>query len=199
MTSSRLASHLGKARRHHSPFRFDGARAIAVERDQAFTPAFRSVPPQLRQAMLDAVSASPISEEAALTLHAGRSRQIQLLKRLHDGGGKLLVGTDASVLNILPGHSLHDEMEAFVETGLSTYETLVCCCLNPARFYGEADWGTIDVGNRADLVLLSQNPMEDIRNTRSIVGTMARGRWFDQSELAAMENLQTMETSHDRQ
>jgi imidazolonepropionase-like amidohydrolase len=177
----------------------EGARAIAVERDQAFAPAFRSMPPQLRQAMLDAVSASPISEEAALTLYAGRSRQLHLLKRLHDGGGKLLVGTDASVLNILPGHSLHDEMETFVAAGLSTYETLVCCCRNPARFYGDADWGTIEVGNRADVVLLRNNPLDDIRNTRSIAGTMARGRWFGQSALAAMNKLQTMETSHERQ
>jgi imidazolonepropionase-like amidohydrolase len=51
---------------------------------------------------------------------------------------------------------------------------------------GEGDFGTVEVGNRADLILVNRNPLEDVRNIRDLRGVMAAGRWFEKSELQKM-------------
>jgi adenine deaminase len=58
---------------------------------------------------------------------------------------------------------------------------------NPAQYLGELDeFGTIEVGKRADLVLLEGNPLEDIANTRQIAGVMVRGRYYSRADLDLM-------------
>ena len=52
-----------------------------------------------------------------------------------------------------------------------------------AKMTGQDDSGTVALGKRADLVLLSDNPLENISNTRGRIGVMVRGQWFTQSEL----------------
>ncbi len=112
---------------------------------------------------------------------------MQLTKALIDQGVTLLLGTDVSVEGIVPGFSAHQELELLVEAGLTNYEALCCGTRNAAiiadHMGRDSDWGTITVGNRADLILLSENPLADIRNTRSQMGVMLRGVWFTQSEL----------------
>ena len=61
---------------------------------------------------------------------------------------------------------------------------------NPALYLGELEeFGTVEVGKRADLVLLEGNPLEDIANTRQIAGVMVRGRYFSRADLDTMLNL----------
>ena len=115
---------------------------------------------------------------------------MQLTKALNDQGATLLLGTDVSVEGVIPGYSAHQELELLVEAGLTPYEALCCGTRNAAiiadRMGTDGDWGTIAVGNRADLILLADNPLADIRNTRSQKGVMLRGRWFSQTELDQM-------------
>jgi imidazolonepropionase-like amidohydrolase len=74
-----------------------------------------------------------------------------------------------------------------VEAGLSPYQALAAGTRNPAEFlHALAEWGTIEPGKRADLVLLSANPLEDIRKTTSIEGVSLGGRWLDEPELRRM-------------
>ena len=112
---------------------------------------------------------------------------MQLTKALSDQGVRLLLGTDVSVEGIVPGFSAHQELELLVEAGLTTYQALCCGTRNAAiiadRMGRDCDWGTIAVGKRADLILLADNPLADIRNTRSQIGVMLRGRWFSRTEL----------------
>ncbi len=64
------------------------------------------------------------------------------------------------------------------------YEALKASTTNPFEFLGELDdAGTIEVGKRAELVLLKANPLDDIANTRSIAGVMIQGRWMSETEL----------------
>ena len=115
---------------------------------------------------------------------------MQLIKALNDQGATLLLWTDVSVEGIIPGFSAHQELELLVEAGLTPYEALCCGTRNAAivadRMSTNSDWGSIAVGNRADLILLADNPLADIRNTRSQIGVMLRGRWFAQTELDQM-------------
>lgn len=116
----------------------------------------------------------------------GRLRK-EVLKTLHDAGAGLLVGTDAGVQYVLVGFSLHEELAHFVDAGLSPYETLRAATVNAAAALGEsAIAGTVEVGKRADLLLVADNPFTDISNVNRRVGVMTAGRWFAQSTLMHM-------------
>jgi imidazolonepropionase-like amidohydrolase len=113
--------------------------------------------------------------------------QEKMLVALNESGAHLMSGTDAPSSLIVPGFSLHDELETMVDLGLSPYEVLRTSTYNPALYLGEQnEFGTVEEGKRADLVLLEANPLEDITNTRQIAGTMVRGHWFDRADLDLM-------------
>jgi hypothetical protein len=116
--------------------------------------------------------------------------QEKMLFALNESGALLLSGTDSSLALLVPGFSLHNELETMADVGLSTYDVLRTSTYNPALYLGELDeFGTIEVGKRADLVLLEANPLEDIANTRKIAGVMVRGRYFDRADLDTILNL----------
>jgi imidazolonepropionase-like amidohydrolase len=98
--------------------------------------------------------------------------------------GHVLAGTDAGVHFSYPGFSLHDELALLVQAGLSPLEALRAATIEPARFLGQEDSvGSIAVGDRADLVLLRENPLNDIGATRSIESVILRGRLLDPAAL----------------
>ncbi len=93
----------------------------------------------------------------------------ELTGKLHRAGVPLLVGTDSPEPQVTPGFSLHQELEMLVESGLSPAAALQAATLNnAAALRQEAHLGSISPGKLADLVLLTANPLEDIRNTRRI-------------------------------
>jgi imidazolonepropionase-like amidohydrolase len=111
----------------------------------------------------------------------------QQIKSLNDAGAGLLLGSDAPQVFNVPGFAAHRELAILVDAGLTPYEALKTGTLNPAVFFAaEDEFGTIRPGRDADLVLLSDNPLEDIRNTQNIEGVMVRGRWLSRSELDTM-------------
>lgn len=108
----------------------------------------------------------------------GKFNRRKIVEALHQAGAKLLVGTDTPNPFVVPGASVHEELQLLVEAGLSPAEALYAATSAPARFLGRSDIGTIEVGNQADLVLLQQNPLENIRATRDIIGVMLDGSWI---------------------
>jgi imidazolonepropionase-like amidohydrolase len=79
---------------------------------------------------------------------------------------------------------LHLELERFVAAGFTPLEALQTATLNPAMFYDTlGDYGSVQAGRVADLVMLSANPLGDIRNTRTIVGVVADGRYLSTADL----------------
>lgn len=114
-----------------------------------------------------------------------------LILALHEAGAPLLLGSDAPQVFQVPGFSVHDELRLLVESGLSPYEALVTGTRNVAVFFGdEAEYGTVEEGKVADLVLLEANPLEDVTATREIRGVMVRGRWLPRAEIR--ERLEAM-------
>jgi imidazolonepropionase-like amidohydrolase len=141
-----------------------------------------------------AVSRLEASDSAQRAFDERVTRRLGLIKKLHDAKVPLLAGTDAPAgYDLVPGTSLHRELQLFVRAGLTPLEALQTATLNPAVFFGKtAEWGTVAPGKVADLVLLSRNPLVDIANTRSIVAVVADGRYYSTRELDGLR-LRIME------
>lgn len=111
----------------------------------------------------------------------------KLILQLHRSGAGLLLGSDSPQRFNVPGFALHRELEYLVAAGLTPFDALRTGTVGPAEFFGvENEAGTISVGNVADLVLLDQNPLIDIKNIKRVHGTMLRGRWVDRPEIDAI-------------
>lgn len=110
----------------------------------------------------------------------------RILKALGDSDAKLLLGSDAPQLFSVPGFSLHREMHAMVRAGLTPYQVLESGTKNPAIYLKSSDFGTVEVGKRADLILIDANPLLDVANVAKRSGVVLRGRWLPESELQKM-------------
>ena len=109
---------------------------------------------------------------------------LALVRALHAKGAGLLLGTDAYKRNVMPGFSLLEELRYFVKAGLSPYEAIKAGTSDAARFLNqENEFGTIAVGRRADLILLSANPLDDVANVTKRTGVMLRGEWLTEEKL----------------
>jgi imidazolonepropionase-like amidohydrolase len=108
----------------------------------------------------------------------------RLMKELHDGGVKFLLGSDAPQVWNVPGFSVHREMKQMAAAGLTPYQILVSGTKNVGDYFGAAnEFGTITTGKRADIVMLDANPLSDISNTSRIAGVMLRGTWIDKAAI----------------
>lgn len=111
----------------------------------------------------------------------------RLVKTIADSGGGILAGSDSPEWFLGYGFTLHRELEALVAAGLTPFQALAAATRNPAQFLNaSADWASIAPGKRADLVLLSANPLDDIRNTTRIEAVSVGGRWLERAALAGM-------------
>lgn len=114
-------------------------------------------------------------------------RDRALVAPMQAAGVLLLAGTDGGDPYTVPGLSLHDELAELVAAGLTPMQALQSATRNAAIFLGTPrDFGTIEPGRRADLVLLRADPLADIRNTREIEAVMRGGRWLDRAALDAL-------------
>ncbi len=100
-----------------------------------------------------------------------------LLLALHRAGGRLLLGSDAPQVFNVPGFSAHRELAVLVDAGLSPFEALATGTTKAAEFL-DLPIGRVKAGAQADLVLLDDNPLRDIDNSRRVHGVMLRGRWI---------------------
>ena len=108
----------------------------------------------------------------------------RLVKALHSAGVGILSGSDSPQNWNVPGFSIHRELVAFVESGLTPYQALETSTRNIAVHFGTLDrTGTIEAGKRADVILLDANPLQDITNASQIAGVMIGGRWLPKSEI----------------
>lgn len=113
------------------------------------------------------------------------SKSHYIVGAMNKAGVKILAGTDAGgVPFVYQGFSLHDELKLFVESGLTPMEALQTATINAAKCMGSLDsLGTIEEGKIADIVLLDENPLLSIENTKKINSVFYNGKYFDRSKL----------------
>jgi imidazolonepropionase-like amidohydrolase len=100
------------------------------------------------------------------------------------GGGTILAGTDSPLDNIAT--ALHLNLRAQVKFGLAPWQALQTATLLPAKAFGvEQELGTIESGKLADLVLVSGDPLRDIKDAANVQWVMKNGRLYSVSELVA--------------
>jgi imidazolonepropionase-like amidohydrolase len=119
-----------------------------------------------------------------------------LLSELRKAGIRLLLATDAGTggMGIVPGFSIHDELRILTENGFTPYEAIATGTVNASRVVkamtGVDDIGTIEVGKRADLILVNENPLKDVANIKDLRGVMAAGRWYSKETLEEMISIE---------
>jgi len=111
-------------------------------------------------------------------------RYMEIVGKMNAAGVPLMAGSDTAAPNVVPGFSLHEELEYMVRSGLTPMQALQAATIKPAEFLGRSvGQGSIEVGKRADLVLLDANPLADIRNTEKIRVVIVNGKLLGRNEL----------------
>ena len=133
-------------------------------------------------------SASPEMKEMRCRL---QQRFKDLVTKLQTAGVPLMAGSDCGAFNsfVYPGESLHSELEAMVNAGLTPLEALRASTFNGASFLHKDDfYGTIDVGKSSDLILLDKNPLENISHTRTVSTVIMNGKIYNTKKLRNLLN-----------
>ena len=126
-------------------------------------------------------------EEWLAAQHARNDAYLRVVGILYAAGAPLLLGTDTPNPFVVQGFSIHRELASLVEAGLSPYAALRTGTSEAARFLGEsAIWGTIEVGKRADLLLVDANPLDDVGAVRSPRSVFVNSFEFSRSDLDAL-------------
>lgn len=134
---------------------------------------------------IDATLANDPSPEARATYREFYRKGLELTGAAHRSGVRILVGTDY----IIAGADVHRELEQLVLAGLTTAQALRAATLSPAEYFGlEAHYGAVTAGKVADLLLLSANPLTDIRNTRRIESVVFNGNLYDRNALGQISD-----------
>ncbi len=123
--------------------------------------------------------------------------RMQVLAALSDAGARILMGTDAPQQFSVPGFSLHRELLVMADADMTPYEIMVTGTRHVGSYFAHKDtFGLVAEGHRADLLLVNDNPLEDVAHIADHEGVMVRGRWL--SREAIDERLATIEARHAR-
>jgi len=142
----------------------------------SFEPGVEKIAPELAQPLTDVEPPSERSELGAKLF----SKDVAIVGALRRAGIPIVAGTDQAV----PGHSLHREIELYVQAGFTPMEAIQAATIVPARVMGlEKELGTVQKGKRGDLILLTADPLADIHNTRAVEYVITNGTMYHTAEL----------------
>jgi len=144
--------------------------AVSIE------PGVAKVAPELQAILADVgppSPATPIQEKIF-------AKDLAIVGALHHAGVPIVAGTDQTV----PGHSLHREIELYVQAGFTPMEAIQAATIVPARVMGlDKELGTVEAGKRADVIIVDGNPLESIRNIRKVEFVITNGAMYNCAEL----------------
>lgn len=108
----------------------------------------------------------------------------ETVRQAHEAGVRIVAGTDAGDTYVFPGFAIHDELEELVLAGISPLDALQMATIDAARFADKStEYGSIEAGKVADMLLLDANPLIVIHNTQKIAGLFFNGQYFDREAL----------------
>ncbi len=149
-------------------------------------PRPRWLPAWLHDELRADTSRSVFKPEFLQAIEAGRYRRYELLSALDRAGAPLMAGSDCPGCGLVPGASLLDELDLYVEGGLTPRRALRAATVDAARFLGQDDeLGTLAAGKQADVLVLRADPTASLKALRQPVGVVAAGVWHPADELAA--------------
>jgi hypothetical protein len=139
--------------------------------------------PGMQKSIAASLDTDPLSVRVRFVKH-----ELGIVHRLQAAGVPFLAGTDTPAgVDVIPGISLHKELERLVAAGFTPLQALQTATLSPAVFlHRTADLGTVAPQKLADLVLLDRNPLKDIRNTRSVSAVILDGQYLSEERLEAL-------------
>lgn len=140
--------------------------------------------PASQKSILKSLDTDPLPVRQKFVEH-----ELDIVRKLHAAHVDFLAGTDTPAgVDVLPGVSLHLELQRFIAAGFTPLEALQTATLNPARFFDRLqDFGAIQPGRIADLVLLRANPLDDVANTRQIAAVVTDGRYLSRDDLDRLQ------------
>jgi hypothetical protein len=168
---------------------YDPMRWTSEQRELALNErAFKAMPPSVRQRWQHMETKDLVPPWQRIVFRNQPEFTRKLTRALYEAGVPLMVGTDAPGVPLEPpGAFAHRELKLLLESGLSPYEALRAATTNAAAFlHRENEFGTVTVGKRADLLLVRDNPLQDVGTAREPVGVMVRGDWLPEKEIQRM-------------
>ncbi len=150
--------------------------------------------PEFTKGIIAELDTDPVADRRRFV-----QKELDVIRSMRDAHVPLLAGTDtAAGVDVLPGFSLHTELEYFVEAGLSPMEALQTATRNPAEYLGLlSETGTVEKNKTANLVLLDANPLANIRNTRKVWAVILNGRLLTRQDLnGVLERVSAFAAKH---
>lgn len=131
-----------------------------------------------------AADSSPAGRKAFMDFY---TKGLEVTGAAYRAGVRIMAGTDAGDSFVYPGFSMHDELAELVKAGLTPAQALRAATLDPAEFLGRTtDFGTVERGKVADLVIVAADPLRDIHNTVRIDAVVEGGHYLDRAALDAI-------------
>jgi imidazolonepropionase-like amidohydrolase len=162
---------------------FEFGTASTAKPPANFEPGVKKVPIELRQPLNDVGPPTPAIEAEEKVV----AKMIEITGVLHKAGIPIVAGTDQTV----PGHSLYRELELYGQAGFTPMEAIQSATIIPARAMGfDKELGTVEVGKRADLIVVNGNPLESIHNIRKVEYVITNGTLYNCAELWQMVGFQ---------
>ncbi len=155
---------------------FEFFSASTAKPAASIEPGVLKVAPELQAILTDVGPPSPHADLNEKVF----AKELAVVGALHKAGVPIVAGTDQTV----PGHSLHREIELYVQAGFTPMEAIQAATIVPARVMGlDKEVGTVEPGKRADVIILDGNPLESIHNIRKVEFVITNGIMYNCAEL----------------
>lgn len=151
---------------------------IAEDMQLLQDPNLSYIPQNHRDRMFYSKPLEELNAQQREQLRRGYENLQTFLRRFLRAGGTVLAGTDTASF-VLPGISLHRELELLVDAGLTPMQAIQAATMNNAEFLQDSGLGTIEPGKLADLIVVREDPLADIRNTRTVDVVIKDGQVVD--------------------
>jgi len=155
---------------------FELYTATTAKPPASFEPGVNKIPSELAQQITDV---EPPNEDSAISEKIFQ-KGLEIVGVLHRAGIPIVTGTDQAV----PGHSLHREIELYVQAGFTPMEAIQSATIVPARVMGlDKESGTVEKGKRGDLIVINGDPLANIHNIRNVEYVITNGTMYHTPEL----------------